>query len=162
MINNITHPAIADIGCGYGAMFEFIQQTPCYRLAKYSGFDINHQMIIACKNKFPKHKQLFSVGKYPSSTVDVCLFSGTFNLCHTANTNLWEDYIFAILQKCWKRSRYGLALNLLCASRSSVNNKIFYTEQQKFLDRASMTFGPTHMCSTPHVAGDVTFTIIKP
>ena len=157
----VAYPSIADIGCGYGAMLEFMQKTPRHRSFHYIGVDINRAMISNCKQRFPAQKQLFFVGNRPPSPVDFCLFSGTFNLCHTTDTSLWNDYIFANLQSCWQRSRYGLVLNLLCAPQTQIKNQIFYDERQKFIAKASRVFGPTHARSTPHVTGDVTFMISK-
>ena len=153
---------MADIGCGYGALLEFIQKNPRYQTMRYSGYDINAAMISACTDQFADQKELFAVGKYPSGAVDFCLFSGTFNLCYAAKLDLWEDYIFANLQDCWQRSRYGLVLNLLCAPKSHIQNQIYYADRQKFITHASRLFGPTHALSTPHVKGDVTFAIAKP
>lgn len=153
--------SIADIGCGYGAMLEFVQKTPRYQRFHYIGVDINRAMINSCKQRFPAQKKLFFVGKQPSFPVDFCVFSGTFNLCHTMDTSLWHDYIFANLQSCWQLSRYGLVLNLLCAPQTQIKNQIFYAERQTFIANASRVFGPTHARSTPHVTGDVTFLIAK-
>ena len=155
------NPSIADIGCGYGAMLEFLQKTPRYQRFHYTGVDINQAMINSCKQRFPTQKQLFFVGKQPPLPVDFCVFSGTFNLCHTTDTSLWHDYIFANLQSCWQRSRYGLVLNLLCAPQTQIKNQIFYAERQTFIANAIRVFGATHARSTPHVTGDVTFLIAK-
>lgn len=161
-VTPVTNPMLGDIGCGYGAMLDFIQTTPRYKSFQYIGIDINRKMISSCKRKFLDQKHLFLVGKYPPSTVDFCVLSGTFNLCHTTNTSLWHEYIFANLQECWQRSRYGLVLNLLCGPKTEIKNEIFYAERQTFITTASRVFGPTHARSTPHVAGDVTFFISKP
>ena len=154
-------PLIADIGCGYGAMLDFIEKTPRYKAFSYIGVDINRSMIAACKKRFPDQEQLFTVGKFSYSNVDFSLFSGTFNLCHTEDVNLWSDYIFTNLKKSWQRSRYGLALNLLCAPTSHVKNHIFYADRHSFITRASKTFGPTYAVSTLHVSNDVTFVISR-
>ena len=161
-VTPVSNPVLADIGCGYGAMFDFMQKTPRYQSFEYIGIDINRMMISICKQKFLDQKHLFLVGKHPPSAVDFCVFSGTFNLCPTTNTSLWHEYIFANLQTCWQRSRYGLVLNLLCGSKIEIKNDIFYAERQTFITTASRVFGPTHARSTPHVAGDVTFFIAKP
>ena len=155
------NPSIADIGCGYGAMLEFLQKTPRYQNFHYIGVDINRAMINSCKQRFPVQKQLFFVGKQPPIPVDFCVFSGTFNLCQTMDTSLWHDYIFANLQSCWRRSRYGLVLNLLCAPQTQIKNQIFYAERRTFIANACRVFGPTHARSTPHVTGDFTFLIAK-
>lgn len=160
-ISPVAHPAIADIGCGYGAMLEFIQKTPRYNSIRYCGLDISQAMITSCKKRFLDQEHLFTVGKYPAYTVDFCLFSGTFNLCHTANEALWEDYIFAVLQQCWDRSRFGLILNLLCAPARNIQKQIFYADKNRFLNRATVIFGPTKARSTPNVDDDITFVISK-
>ena len=161
-VTPVANPRLGDVGCGYGAMLDFIQKTPRYQSFKYIGIDINRKMISSCKQKFLDQKDLFLVGKYPPLTVDFSVLSGTFNLCHTTDTSLWYEYIFANLQKCWQRSRYGLVLNLLCSPKTEIKNKIFYTERQTFITTASQVLGPTHAQSTPQVAGDVTFFIAKP
>ena len=161
-LSPVKNPSIADIGCGYGAMLDFIEKTPRYQGMRYQGIDINQAMIAACKQQFPNQTKLFLVGKHPRSQVDFCLYSGTFNLCHTADPDLWEDYIFTNLQKAWQSSRYGFVLNLLCAPKTQIKNQIFYADRRQFIARATSLFGPTHATSTPHVNGDVTFVIAKP
>lgn len=164
LVNTVTpvaNPMLADVGCGYGAMLNFIQKTPRYQNFRYIGIDINRAMIKVCKQKFPKQKRLFFIGKHPPSPVDFCVFSGTFNLCHTTDTSLWLNYVFANLQKCWEYSRFGLVLNLLCSHQTEIKKQIFYVERQTFIATASQLFGPTHSQTTPDVTGDVTFLIAK-
>lgn len=161
-VTPVVNPTLVDVGCGYGAMLDFVQKTPRYQNFHYIGIDINRAMINSCKQKFPDQKHLFFVGKHPSSLVDFCVFSGTFNLCQTTNVPLWNEYIFTNLQQCWQRSRYGIVLNLLCGPKTKIANQIFYAERQRFITAASRIFGPTHARSTPHVADDVTFFIAKP
>ena len=161
-VTPVANPTLGDVGCGYGAMLDFVQKTPRYQNFQYIGTDINRKMISSCKQKFLDQKHLFFVGKHPPSTVDFCVLSGTFNLCHTTNISLWHEYIFTNLEKCWRSSRYGVVLNLLCSPKTEIKNKIFYAERQTFITTASQVFGPTHARSTPHVAGDVTFFITKP
>ena len=122
--------SIADIGCGYGAMLDFINQSSSFRHIEYSGVDINRAMIAACRQKFPHQPYIFSTGNRPSSIVDFCLFSGTFNLTHSNDPALWSDYIFACLDRCMEQARYGLVLNLLC------------TPKPKFKSRFSMRTVP--------------------
>ena len=160
-VTPVANPMLGDVGCGYGAMFDFLQKTPRYQNFHYIGVDINRAMINTCKQKFPDQKHLFFVGKQPPSSVDFCTFSGTFNLCHTTEISLWHEYMFANLQQCWRRSRYGLVLNLLCGPKTEIKNQIFYTKRQTFITAASRVFGPTHARSTPHVEDDVTFFIAK-
>ena len=153
--------SIADIGCGYGAMLDFINQSSNFRNIEYWGVDINHAMIAACRQKFPHQTDIFSTGNRPSNIVDFCLFSGTFNLTHSNNTGLWIDYIFACLDRCMAQTRYGLILNLLCTPKAQIKKQIFYASRSDFIKRAEAHFGPTHAQSTQHVTGDVSFVITR-
>ena len=153
--------SIADIGCGYGAMLDFINQSSNFRHVDYLGVDINRAMIAACRQKFPHQPDIFSTGNRPSRIVDFCLFSGTFNLTHSSDPALWNDYIFACLDSCMAKTRYGLVLNLLCTPKAQIQKQIFYASRAAFIQRAEAHFGPTHAQSTRHVAGDVSFVITR-
>ena len=153
--------SVADIGCGYGAMLDFISASPTFRQIDYQGVDINRAMIAACKQKFPYQTGIFSTGNKPSTMVNFCLFSGTFNLTHSHDPTMWNDYIFTCLDRCMKQAQYGLILNLLCAPKAKIQKQIFYASRTAFIQRAEAHFGPTHAQSTRHVAGDVTFVITR-
>ena len=51
-VSPVVNPMLGDVGCGYGAMLEFIQKTPRYQNFHYLGIDINRAMINSCKQKF--------------------------------------------------------------------------------------------------------------
>jgi len=157
------HPvSIADVGCGYGAMLDFILQQPAYRHTDYQGVDINPAMITACRQRHSAMAARFHVGKQPPNMVDFCLFSGTFNLTHGTDADLWLDYIFHNLSACLAKSRQGLILNLICKPEIKIERQIFYANRAAFIARATATLGPTRATTTPHVNDDVTFIITKP
>jgi len=153
--------SIADIGCGYGAMLEFINTHPQFAHLRYMGLDINPVMIAACQDNFPTASHLFTCGKKPVSIVDFSVFSGTFNLCHIDDTRRWEAYMFACLDSCWQNSRMGMALNLLCAPEPKISNNIFYVNRDDFISKASARFGPTRAIATREVKEDYTFLITR-
>ncbi len=153
--------SIADIGCGYGAMLDFIKASSTFQHIKYQGVDINRAMIAACRQKFPHQTDRFSTGNRPSGIVDFCLFSGTFNLTHSDDPALWNDYIFTCLDRCMAKTRYGLILNLLCTPKAQIQKQIFYANRAAFVQRAEAYFGPTHAQSTRDVPGDVSFVITR-
>ena len=152
---------IADIGCGYGALLAFINNTPAYAHTIYHGVDINQAMIAACHQTFHAEKARFTIGNVPPKLVDFCVFSGTFNLTHSNDPDLWMDYIFACLDRCMERARYGLVLNLLCAPKAKIESQIFYGNRADFIRRAEAAIGSTHAQSTKYVSGDVSFVITR-
>ena len=64
-------------------------------------------------------------------------------------------------ESSWKKSRYGLVLNLLCDDKPNIRNQIYYANRRTFIARATKLFGPTHAISTPNVSSDVSFIINK-
>ena len=48
-VTPVANPMLGDVGCGYGAMLDFIQKTPRYQNFHYTGIDINQAMINRCK-----------------------------------------------------------------------------------------------------------------
>ena len=58
--------SIADIGCGYGRLFEIIKERKLDNKIIYSGFDINKEMILFCKNNKYFHKVSFKIGTFPT------------------------------------------------------------------------------------------------
>ena len=71
------HPiSIADIGCGYGAMLDFILQQPTYRHTDYQGIDINPAMITACRQRHAAMAAQFLVGKSRQTWLIFVYFQG--------------------------------------------------------------------------------------
>ena len=153
--------SIADIGCGYGAMFEFISSSPKFNYFDYHGVDINSAMIEACQKKYPSQTGLFSIGNKPQKEVDFCLFSGTFNLTHSNDSALWTDYVFSCLKKCMTRTRHGLVLNLLCTPKTKIQKQIFYINRAAFISQAEAYFGSVFAQKTNGVIDDVSFVITR-
>src|SRR2546423_9638935 len=41
--------SVNDLGCGYGAMFQYLDAMPSVRLATYYGYDISDEMLITAR-----------------------------------------------------------------------------------------------------------------
>ena len=182
--------SLADIGCGYGALFSWLQSQGLASRFGYYGVDLSPQMIAACKIRFPRHKALFSNGRLPPKNVSVAVLSGTFNLClpesrHDTATSsrkhwfgrllrradpaimarsqaeAWQLYILDQLAAIWPLCRHGMALNLLAAERPVIRGGIFHTAPAQFASLLEARFGPVRHFPTPGVAGDFTLAISR-
>ena len=158
----IQHPvSIAEIGCGYGALYGFLRQRTLSHQWHYHGVDINPAMIAACQRNFPNQISQFKVADRPQHTVDFSLFSGTFNLTPIDNCEQWLRYILDGLKNCWPLSHRGMVLNFLCAPEAKISKKIYYANRQQFVTAATHHFGPTIAVPTKDVAGDFSFLICR-
>jgi hypothetical protein len=117
--------------------------------------------VQACKERFPERAECFTTGKVPPATVDYCLVSGTFNLCLISDADRWQRYIFDSLASCWKASRHGIALNLLCANKALIRNNIYYAPRDRMITALQQQFGPVSWHPTRQVKHDVTFLITR-
>lgn len=153
--------SMADIGCGYGALFDYIRSKPAWRQIEYSGVDITTDMISYCQRENQPDRHRFSSGRRPKQPVDFAVFVGTFNLCHTDDYQLWEDYILRQLTANWAHVRYGMILNITSLEIAKINNNIFYVNQQEFSDKLANRFGPVSSTPTQFVSQDTTYIISK-
>ena len=153
--------SLADVGCGYGALFDYIRRTETWRRTEYYGVDINKEMVSYCKREHSANSHRFSLGRTTQRPVDFAVFVGTFNLCHTDDYRLWESYILRQLSLNWTKVRSGLVLNITSQSKAKINNNIFYVQPEAFAEKLAEAFGPTAACPTRFVDQDTTYVISK-
>ena len=120
--------SIADIGCGYGRLYEIIRERKLDRKVQYHGFDINQKIISFCKNNIDFENIKFSVSAFPLNETDYVVMSGTYNLTPTNNISLWEDYIINNLTSNWKLVQKAMIFNCLIKEKRKIEKKLYYTE----------------------------------
>ncbi len=120
--------SIADIGCGYGRLYEIIRERKLDGKVQYQGFDINQKIINFCKNNIDFENIKFSISAFPSNETDYVVMSGTYNLTPTNNISLWEDYIIKNLTSNWKLVQKAMIFNCLIKEERKIEKKLYYTE----------------------------------
>mgnify|MGYP003312707508 CR=1 FL=1 len=120
--------SIADIGCGYGRLYEIIRERKLDGKVQYHGFDINQKIISFCKNNIDFENIKFSVSAFPLNETDYVVMSGTYNLTPTNNISLWEDYIIKNLTTNWKLVQKAMIFNFLIKEKRKIEKKLYYTE----------------------------------
>ena len=81
--------SIADIGCGYGRLYEIIRDRNLDNKFQYYGFDINQNLINFCKNNKGFENVKFAISAFPFKNTDYVVMSGTYNLTPTNSIYLW-------------------------------------------------------------------------
>ena len=120
--------SIADIGCGYGRLYEIIKERNLDDKVQYYGFDINEKLIDFCKNNKDFENVEFALSSSPFKKTDYIVMSGTYNLTPTNNISLWEDYIIKNLTSNWKLVKKAMIFNCLIKEKRKIEKKLYYTE----------------------------------
>jgi SAM-dependent methyltransferase len=152
--------SIADVGCGYGAMYEFIKKKNYFYKIKYVGIDINKKFILECKKKYRNEVDFF-VGSSPKFLVDFSLMSGTYNLTKTKSTLIWEKYIYFNLKECLGKSRKGLIFNIQNSKITKIKNNIYYADAEKIKSFFLSKKLEVDYFQSENFSNDVIFYIIK-
>jgi SAM-dependent methyltransferase len=122
---------VADWGCGYGAMFNFLAARLGDRLAGYRGYDISEEMVAAAREAVHDERATFVVGDTPHEA-DYTFVSGTFNVRFEAGDTAWRGWVEDVLRRLWSSSRRGLAFNLLTSYVDWREPHLFYAEPTEF------------------------------
>ena len=153
--------SIADIGCGYGRLYEIIRERKLDRKVQYHGFDINEKLINFCKNNRDFKNVQFSINSFPFKITDYVVMSGTYNLAPTNNISLWEDYIIKNLTNNWKLVKKAMIFNCLIKEKKEINKALYYTELSWLNRICENNFGNIQIFKNQLLKDDVTIVIKK-
>ena len=153
--------SIADIGCGYGRLYEIIRERKLDRKVQYHGFDINEKLINFCKNNRDFKNVQFSINSFPFKKTDYVVMSGTYNLTPTNQISLWEDYIIKNLTNNWKLVKKAMIFNCLIKEKKEINKALYYTELQWIKRICENNFGKIEILKNQLLKDDITIVIKK-
>ncbi|PKH15763.1 SAM-dependent methyltransferase [Pseudomonas sp. 43NM1] len=104
--------SINDIGSGYGAFFDYLQER--HSAFSYDGIDVSADMISAAKLRYQDQAHArFHVGSEPARSADYGVASGIFNVRLGRTDDQWSTYLESVLDTLDKTSRMGFAFNCL-------------------------------------------------
>ena len=161
-IFSIASVGLADVGCGYGALANYISENRIIEKYHYTGYDISSNLISECKSKITDKRFSFKVGSEPFSVTHCTIMSGTYNLAMTRDLELWEKYVLRCLIRCWQKTSKAMIFNLQVAANGWISkNNIYYAEKNRILELCLKHFGPTKLICHPKLPKDVTFVVLN-
>ena len=119
--------SINDLGCGYGAMFDFLADLPFMKDGHYRGYDITEKMVECCRQRITDPRASFELSPRATKVADYSFVSGTYNMRLDIPDEAWLDYIQRSLLDLATMSRKGLAFNMLAADRSKRPQNTLYS-----------------------------------
>jgi SAM-dependent methyltransferase len=97
-----------DLGCGYGAMFEYLKRYP---ITSFTGVDISELMIAKARELCPDGR--FLVSDTLPDVADYSFASGVFNVKLDTPDDEWRAWMLKQIDMLWEHSRKGMAFNVL-------------------------------------------------
>lgn len=112
IIDGESHFSINDLGCGYGALNDFLARR--YSTFSYSGIDVSETMISSAQQRHRGAQQArFLVASQPDKVADYGVASGIFNVRLGRSDVEWRAYLEATLDILDRTSRLGFSFNCL-------------------------------------------------
>ena len=106
--------SLNDLGCGYGALLDFLHRRHPGLALDYLGIDLSREMVRRAKRKWRGVPDAgFIQATRPSRVADYSVASGIFNVQLDQPTDLWEAFIATTLRDLRAASRRGFAVNLM-------------------------------------------------
>ena len=129
IINTSNNFSINDLGCGYGAYFDFLYRK--YGKMFYCGIDISLDMIGAAQERYKDQSGArFIVSSEPDQIADYGVASGIFNVRLARACDEWQSYVEATLEVLHRSSRIGFAFNCLTsyADTEKMRSDLYYAD----------------------------------
>ncbi len=132
--------SLLDYGCGYGAMYAFLQHQ--YPNMKFIGFDISKEMIMECKKLYSNSATAWYHQENEIPHVDYVIASGIFNVRMEFSTEDWLTYILKTLHTINTLASKGFSFNVLTAysDKEYMKENLYYAEPGSLFDYCKTNF----------------------
>lgn len=151
--------SLNDLGCGYGALFDFLRQR--HEAVSYLGVDVSEAMTAAAIQRHHAEAQArFLTAAEPDAVADYGVASGIFNVRLGRSDAEWRNYLEATLDVLDRTSRRGFAFNCL-TSYSDEDKKrdyLYYADPCALFDLCKRRF--SRQVALLHDYGLYEFTIL--
>lgn len=127
--------SLNDIGCGYGALLEFLVSRG--HRVQYRGWDISSEMVETARVRHAgRADATFRVGSLPSELADYSVASGIFNVRLGATDSDWLQHIHRTLDEMNQSSVCGFAFNCLSVYSDMDRRRpdLFYADPRELFD----------------------------
>lgn len=128
-----TGQAVNDLGCGYGALFDFLAARPALDGGRYFGWDAAPAMIAAARARISDPRADFAVACRPLAGADWSFVSGTWNIKLDAPRDAWETVVAEGVRALAAGSRRGFAFNLLSTRGPAREEPIYLGDPARWL-----------------------------
>ena len=127
-----------DLGCGYGALLEHLDDRHAQAQLGYVGTDISLPMIEHAKQLWAGHAHArFELAASQLPEVDYTVASGIFNICLDHPRSDWEAYVARTLDRIHASSLRGFAVNFMhprtLIERPAIAGQVYTADPEQWL-----------------------------
>lgn len=133
--------SINDLGCGYGALYEYLIDSGV-SVSHYRGYDISKEMLLEAEKRLPHEYTELLDSPELNKSADYSFASGIFNVRFEENEKKWLEYIKRTLANINNFSSKGFAFNLLSTYVDYRKEHLFYGDPLFFFDYCKKEFSP--------------------
>ena len=131
------HPGfrICDVGCGYGAMYDYVASN--YQDFQFVGVDVSADMVAAATTRYQHTSNaIFVHADRPPQPVSYCVASGIFNVRLNHDDSTWWSYLITTLDMMHATSTHGFAFNCLTSysDRDKMRDYLYYANPLAIFD----------------------------
>jgi len=159
IVDTANHFSINDLGCGYGALFDFLVNK--YEGPSYLGVDISEGMIRAAERRYiDQPLARFVLSGEPNQVADFGVASGIFNVRLGRSDEEWQSYLEATLEELDRTSRVSFAFNCLTCycDKDKIRDYLYYADPCALFDLCKRRF--SHNVALLHDYGLYEFRIL--
>jgi SAM-dependent methyltransferase len=132
-----------DLGCGYGALFAYLDGLAEIEVERYHGYDLSPEMLERARTFVPDRRASFHAGTNATTEVDYSLVSGTYHVKLDAPDDIWLEHVKQSLLDLFSVSRRGLAFNCLSSYVDWREDHLFYAEPCELFDFCKRRLAPS-------------------
>lgn len=125
--------SLNDLGCGYGALFDYMVNDEQAADLEYCGYDLSESMIDAGKSLHNDARCKFILGS-TMEKADYTVASGIYNVRMETGDKEWLEYVYDSLERVNEASRRGFAFNMLTSfsDKEKQRDYLYYADPCEF------------------------------
>jgi len=159
IINNLNSFTVNDLGCGYGALYDYLMDK--HQSFSYSGIDLSENMILTAKKRYQSRDNAhFTVSSEPDNIADYSIASGIFNVRLERSDDEWLSYLELTLDALDRTSHFGFSFNCLTSysDADKMHDYLYYADPCVLFDLCKRKYSQN--VSLLHDYGLYEFTIL--
>ena len=122
--------SLFEVGCGYGAFYQFLKEKQHDREISYYGIDLVEEMVVRATTDHPELKDNLYVGDFMTfplpQSFDIITASGIFNVREHISESAYEMNMLQTVEMMFRRADKGTVFNLMTPAPDFKNPRLYY------------------------------------